>query len=139
MCRGKQRRFPDIHVARDIRVISSISEGAWKLVTKCLRNPRKRKFPACFLPFCLTFPYVSHSLSHFLCFPECFSLFPILGLTAVTYKSWKRIQFSLGTYSRKLHYLVEDCVLVSPAWDLSFENRDSRSGALCLIKLTILT
>ena len=69
MCRGKQRRFPDIHVARDIRVIPSISEGAWKLVTKCLRNPRKQKFPACFLPFSLTFPYVSHSLSHFLCFP----------------------------------------------------------------------
>ena len=62
--------FPKIHVrektieiSRHSRVVPCMYEVCSKVVTKWLRNPRRRQFRARFPPFTLTFPHVSCSVS----------------------------------------------------------------------------
>ena len=56
-CTGKITEIP-----QNSRGFPSMYEEAWKLVTKCLRNPCKRQFPTCFPPFPRTFLRVSHTV-----------------------------------------------------------------------------
>ena len=57
-CAGKNNRF-----LRPSRVVQSLYEVAWDLVTKCLSNPHTRSFPVCFPTLPLMFSHVSCSVS----------------------------------------------------------------------------
>ena len=57
-CAGKNNRF-----LRSSRVVQSLYEAAWDLVTKCLSNRHTRSFPICFPTLPLMFSHVSCSVS----------------------------------------------------------------------------
>ena len=79
-CAGKTLEFP-----RNSRVLPSIYEEAWELVTKCPRNPRRRKFPTCFPHFLLRFLMFDIVFPLFL---RAFPMFPLVFLPVSYFRSY---------------------------------------------------
>ena len=85
--RKKNVRRKTLEIPRHFQVAPSIYEVASELVTKCLRNPRKRQFRKCISPF-LRFP-VFHIV--FLLFLRAFPMFLLAFLPVSYFRSYGKL------------------------------------------------
>ena len=103
-------------------------EAAWKLVTKCPRNPRKRQFPTC-SPAIFSFP-VFHIV--FPLFHRAFPMFPLVFLLVSYFRSYdSAIEFT-ADYSKdrvNLHHTF--------SWKLNpIQDRWQKGPTICFSPVT---
>ena len=116
MCGGKQWKSLNI-----LRVVKSIYEAAWELVTKCLRNPRKQQFPICSPYFLLRFPMFHIVFPLFL---QAFAMFPLVFLSVSyfrSYSSFISIKLLSRCFSRNQDshcYVISYIYIWKAKWDI---------------------